>query len=278
MSDNTSPAPSGGTRLLVHGTLTGYHRYGCRCPECTRRAVTHDAKRRRLTAYGQWKPRTDAEQVRVHLRALALVPLTRQQIALRSGLNPNRIKQILNNGARSIRTIDATAVLNVPIPNTPTPSLLTVDATATRRRLQALITCGYTMPVISRTIGIADARYLWRVVHRRQAGVTAATALAASNAYNLLWDQPPALHGVTPAQAARAKALAARHRWAPPMAWDDDTIHDLNAAPDWTARCGTPGGYYDHTQIGTPTCQRCRDAVAAAAAERKTRRRNRTAA
>jgi hypothetical protein len=61
------------------------------------------------------------------------------------------------------------------------------------------------------------------------------------------------------------------------MAWDDDAIDDPATQPDWTARCGTPGGYYDHTQIGTPTCRRCRRAVRDAARERKLRRRNRAA-
>lgn len=278
MTDTTSPTPGGTpTPLLVHGTLTAYHRYGCRCGLCRDRAVTHDATRRRLKAYGQWKPRTDAERVRIHLRALQLVPLTRQEIALRSGLNPNRIKQILHDGWRTVRTADAEAVLNIPVPTKPVPSGARTDATATRRRIQALMAVGYPMPAIIRTTGTAERR-LRDVIHDRQGTVEATTAIAVETAYDLLWDKDPLDQGVWLRDAARARATAARHRWAPPAAWDDDTIADPKALPDWTGRCGTPGGYYDHTQIGTPTCQPCRDAVAQAALLRKTRRRARNAA
>jgi hypothetical protein len=277
MHNTTTSTNTGGTPLLVHGTLTAYSR-GCRCTPCTARATQYSATRSRLKAYGRWTPHTDATPVLAHLRALQDVPMPRREIALRAGLNPQRIKKIITGGARSIRTADATAILNIPIPTTAPPSNLAINATATRRRLQALIATGYTMPAITRAIGIRDVRYLWGIVHGRQTVVTTATATNVSRAYDELWDQPPASRGVSPARAARAIALAAKHRWAPPMAWDDDTIDDPAALPDWTGRCGTSGGYYDHGQIGTPTCQPCRDAVAVASAERKAKRRANNAA
>lgn len=275
---NTTPAPSGGTPLLAHGTLTAYHRHGCRCDPCTRRAVTHDATRRRLKAYGRWQPAHAAEPIRAHLQALQQVPLTNRAIALRAGLNEQRIRQILATRYQTVRSSDALKILAVTVPDTPPPSHLPVDATATRRRLQALTAVGYSLPAVLRAMGRTGERNLRDVIHGRQDVVAVATAVAVETAYNQLWDQEPTTHGVLPRHVNRARALAARHRWALPMAWDDDSIGDPATMPNWTGRCGTPGGYYDHGQLGTPTCQPCRDAVAAAAAERKARRRARQSA
>lgn len=276
----TQPA-TGGTTLpdtIVHGTLTAYTNHQCRCAKCTARATAWSAKRRRQLAYGRWQPNIDASLVRAHIQTLRDASMTRKAIALRSGLTEARLKQIISDGYTTIRTADAQQILAVTPPTAPAPSLLTTDATATRRRLQALSTLGWPLPHIARTAGLTGIRNLYDVIHGRQHAVTTHTAHAINEAYDQLWDQDPAAHGVPLRLATRLKGLAARRLWAPPMAWDDDTIGDPAATPDWTARCGTPGGYYDHTQIGTPTCQRCRDAVAQAAAERKLRRRNRAVA
>ena len=53
-------------------------------------------------------------------------------------------------------------------------------------------------------------------------------------------------------------------------AWDDDTIDDPAAFPDWTGKCGTPDGYDAHYKMKIlPSCQPCRDARAAYRKEQK---------
>lgn len=76
-------------------------------------------------------------------------------------------------------------------------------------------------------------------------------------------------HGYARAKLDRCGCYTCR--WAPVGAWDEDTLDDPDAAPDWTGRCGTPGGAEAHRRRGTPTCQACRDVRTAAQRARRER-------
>jgi hypothetical protein len=277
MTNHTTPI-TGGTPLPghPHGRLSTYTWHGCRCPDCTRTATTWSAAKRRQQAYGRWQPLSDASRARAHLLALQGAGLTRQQITDKTGVHAAVLRNLAAGTTRRIRPANAAALLALPAPAQSIASRIRVDGTATRRRLQALAVAGWPLPQIARRANV-DGHNLHRVVHGRRTKVAAHTAAAIHAVYGQLWDQDPADHGVPERHVSTVQRLAARNLWAPPLAWDDDTINDPAAEPDWTGRCGTPGGYYDHTQIGTPTCRRCRTAVAQAAAERKARRRARAA-
>jgi len=91
-----------------------------------------------------------------------------------------------------------------------------VPATGTVRRLQALAALGWDPTVLAACAGLA-----WAVVRRVQV-VAAGSALLVARAYDRLSMTPaPAGPG-----AARVAASAARHRWAPPLAWDDEDLDD----------------------------------------------------
>jgi hypothetical protein len=81
--------------------------------------------------------------------------------------------------------------------------------------------------------------------------------------YDELWRADPREHGVDNQAYSRTRNHAAAHGWAPVGAWDDDTIDDPAAFPDWTGRCGTPEGYSDHYRLDIPYCLPCREARAA---------------
>lgn len=98
---------------------------------------------------------------------------------------------------------------------------LTVDATGTRRRLRALACNGWTNDLLAARLGVSgSAVRAWTYNERvRRSTVARVAAL-----YDQLWDQPGA--------SSRTAARAARAGWAPPLAWDDDTIDDPASRPD----------------------------------------------
>jgi hypothetical protein len=104
-----------------------------------------------------------------------------------------------------------------------------VDATGTRRRVQALAWCGWSLARLSARLG-GDESLARKILRRRQ--VTAATARAVRELYDELWDQAPPEDDPWDARAAvRARNYARTRGFAPPQAWDDDEIDDPAASP-----------------------------------------------
>lgn len=80
--------------------------------------------------------------------------------------------------------------------------------------------------------GTSGRANLGPVLHGTR-GVTVATRDAVRALYDELWDAiPPAAAWRERQATSRARGLAARYGWAPPMAWDDETIDDPAAVPD----------------------------------------------
>jgi len=210
----------------------GYARYrldGCRCYVCGwARARYDDARNRRITA-GTWQPFTDAQPVREHLAALAATGMGQRRIAQLAGISHGALTGLLrgrrgNPPSARVRRETADAVLAV----TPGPAGLApnavIDGTGTARRVQALCCIGWTLTEQARHVGWLVSNY---------AGLTAGHPVTARNARLVagLYDQL----SMTPAPAghpsARARRFAAGKGWAPPLAWDDDTIDDPKARP-----------------------------------------------
>jgi hypothetical protein len=91
-------------------------------------------------------------------------------------------------------------------------------ALGTQRRIQALIALGWSGERIAASAGI-DQKHLWHVMKR--ARVARKTANSISSAYDCLAMQiPPTTTRGERIAYSKAKALAARRGWAPPLAWD----------------------------------------------------------
>ncbi|MGW6912506.1 hypothetical protein ACWGB8_01590 [Kitasatospora sp. NPDC054939] len=237
------------------------------------------AQRQRAIAYGRWQRKVAAQPVRNHIVALHAAGMTHAQIAAQAGLPEWRIKQVRYRTLATISADTATAIRGIRIHRAlADPGTAPVPAIGSTRRLQALTAAGWPLRTINARQRICDTGYLRAILHGRVPRVSARLSARIAVAYDQLWDQNPADHGARGYDIHTAHRMAADHRWAPPMAWDDDEIDDPDAVADWTGRCGSTGGYYDHTVLGTPTCQPCRDAVAVAAADRKLRRRQRATA
>lgn len=103
------------------------------------------------------------------------------------------------------------------------------DTAGTRRRLQALMRCGWSLSLLAARLG-QSRQSLRAKMHRRR--VTAATACAVRGLYDDLWDKPPPEGTRFERRAATmAREYAQERGWALPMAWDDDQIDDPAASP-----------------------------------------------
>jgi hypothetical protein len=211
--------------------------YKSRCGHDTCRAAwnAYSRDRTRQKAYGLidegW---ADAEPVRQHVRALGAAGMGEVQVAAASGVTEGALRTLLRGDkqkgtapTKRMRSWRAEALLAVQ----PEVSLFAdgarVDATGTRRRLQALAAIGWPTgqlgPILNR-----DTRVIART--RSAEFVTARTAREVKAAYDRLWDQTPPMETWGDRNAAaRARNLAARNGWAKPMDWDD--IDDPNAKP-----------------------------------------------
>lgn len=97
---------------------------------------------------------------------------------------------------------------------------LLVDATGTHRRLQALAVIGWGTRQLAEQVGVTPtAVKQWM----RRDRVQPQTAARVAELYDRLWP--------TPGPSAKAAAWARRQRWAPPLAWDDDSIDNPDARP-----------------------------------------------
>jgi hypothetical protein len=132
--------------------------------------------------------------------------------------------------------------------------LVQTDATGTVRRLQALVAAGWPVLYIAAELGMFPTA----VSHlMRRRFITLRTARRVAAVYDQLWSVDPATHGATPKGILRARNLASAMGWAPAAAWDDDTIDDPAAHPDWTGHCGTARGVTAHEEHGIPLCPAC---------------------
>jgi len=211
-----------------HGQRAAYVKDRCRCTACT--AANTDASRTstRRQALGHPGPLVDAGAVRAHLAQLRRACIGYEQIARLSGTSATHIREIAGAVARSgnrppirrIRRDLARRLLTIePIP-AHRAAHCQVDATSTRRRLQALVAIGWSPDTLADRLGRTPADL--RRTLACPTTVTERTARHIRDIYDQLWDtQPPR---ATPAQrqaAELARAHAASHGWPPSLAWDD---------------------------------------------------------
>lgn len=207
-----------------HGTLTGYTRDGCHCQAC-RDANTRWAKNRRLRqAEGTWRPFAPVEEALDLVRQLRTAGLSSASIAHASGLPSGLVTRLVWDSAlrpKRVRTATITALHRaLRTPNIPDGAL--VDATGTRRRIEALAVQGWSIAWVAQRLGCTTTHI---AAMRRRARVTKRNA----DRISALYDEVSMRVGPSRAQHRRR---AVRLGWAPPLAWDDDTIDDPAAAPN----------------------------------------------
>ncbi|MFJ2630906.1 hypothetical protein ACIO6U_02940 [Streptomyces sp. NPDC087422] len=186
---------------------------------------------RRQKGYGRWQPFTDAEPVRNHVRTvmattgigwrryadLAGVPRTTVTYLL-YGRQGQLAARVSPDNARKLLTVNASRASGVTIP-----------ATGTHRRIQALTVEGWPQVHLAPFIRTHRAYVSCILTLDR---VTAATAGRVADAYEHLRGKNPLDHGVTAHGVLLATRMAAHNQWLDRGYWDDvDRIDDPDFDP-----------------------------------------------
>ncbi|MDH6224311.1 hypothetical protein [Streptomyces sp. MJP52] len=205
-------------------------------------------------------PFVNSEPVRRHILNLMSAGASARGIADHCGVHYSILTGLLYDRSatrprsKKIRLVNARLILSVRAEDVAT---CYVDPTGTQRRIQALAANGWPQRRLGPHLGLHPA-YVHAVM--RQPSVYGVTAASVAAAYDRLWNQDPRHHGISIGTITKVRAHARHNGWAPPGAWDDDTIDDPNAHPEWTGHCGTDRGYWIHRLQNLPLCERCEQA------------------
>jgi hypothetical protein len=150
------------------------------------------------------------------LRALGWTYGTISEVAKISTFIPHK----LASGATR-RVLRETEEKILALPLVYHPSTRGVDGTGTYRRLEALQWMGWPMSIIGAALGLKT--YTLSTMRGRREPVSYRVALAAK----VLYARCSHLEGPSKQTATKAKARG----YAPPAAWDEDTIDDPAAKP-----------------------------------------------
>jgi hypothetical protein len=220
-----------------HGTYAGYKIHHCRCESCRKASSAYTANRKRQIAYGRWEPYVDAEPVREHLKRLSESGIGWKRAAHLAGLATSTVDKLLYGApergmgpSKRVRRATAEKILAVKADLEHLGGKAVVDATGTRRRLQALVASGWSQSKLGLAMGMSPQNFSAMFKRDR---VHADTAREIRALYDRLWNTaPPEEEWRDKIAANRSRNYAAARGWARPMAWDDDTIDDPNATPE----------------------------------------------
>lgn len=199
-------------------------------------AASYKARRYRLIAYGRWQPYVDITRTRDHIARLERAGVGRQRIAELAGITTKAVYLIMNGGYRKVRPATEARILAIEPRLENAAPHARILGIGSQRRLQALIANGWSRNALAARLGMNPSNFsrLMQSVH-----VTVESALKIRRLYDDLWDQsPPADTASQRCSIARAKNDAAARGWAPPLAWDDETIDDPDARPRGVRREG----------------------------------------
>lgn len=223
-----SPKPCRHKAGHVHGTRACYVFDKCRCLPCAKAQREYENRRLRERAYGRARL-VDAEAARDHVRQLMAQGMGRRRIAEVAGVKTSTITRLLY-GIRAVppserikpQTEQALLAVQLDL-----AAGAVVDGLGTIRRLQALVAAGWTQTEIARRLGVTNAN-LGALIHTRTQ-VLRATADKVTALYEEISECAPPVD-----VAPHATRVADRRGWAPPICWDEDTIDDPLAEPNWT--------------------------------------------
>lgn len=210
----------------------GYTRYkhdGCRCYTCAWAVAQYRDHVEKEQRKGTWQPYVDAEPARAHVRQLMAAGIGRRRVAALADVTESCITKLVygqrgNPPTRRIRPHVAQRILAIPAADVSKAPGMTVDATGTRRRIQALAAFGWSITQQAAEVGWTVSN-LHALLSREL--VQRTTAQTVEDLYDK-WSmtEPPSGYART-----RVLAVARKHGWFPPLAWDDDSIDDPAAFP-----------------------------------------------
>lgn len=168
-----------------------------------------------------------AEPTSEQLRSLLDQGASHRAIARALGASQAGIANITTGRQRFVESWTATHVAALTLPDVIPYETTGFPATGTLRRIQALLAIGWTHTHLTRFTGVDTAG----VLHESPRRVSARTHHAVTAAYEE--------HALTLGPSAVNRSRSCRNGWAPPLAWDEDTIDDPSASA-WV-EAPTPG-------------------------------------
>ena len=208
----------------------------CRCDACREANRVYAEHLAHARVLEQWHPEStrfvDAEPVRAHIRALQHAGCGWKRAARLAGVSPSTMSRLLYGKRQRTRRVLADKILGVKDPALAGHAL--VDATGTRRRLQALVAQGWSQTELARRLGFSRHN-MPPLIHGHQPMVTVDRATAVHALWRELWTRNP-----PPGDADRNRRRAARLGWVSTLAWDN--IDD----PKETPVGRTPHGMVQH--------------------------------
>lgn len=192
---------------------------GCRQKACIEASTRYTKRLRVEHQRGQYRM-TSATQARHHIERLMAGGWTQRQIARSSGVEAASIHQIFIGAQEKTAKWRAAAILAVQITPPPTDPHH-VDATGSRRRLQALRVIGHRRYDIAALLGITDDR-IKHITNGRTRRVTRYEATAIARLYRRL--------SVIPGPSQQTATIARNKGWHGPLAWE--AIDDPACKPE----------------------------------------------
>lgn len=205
-------------------------KYQARCPGCRKRQRWYHHHRRTKVQAGTWRPGSyliGTGVLRKHVLRLTASGMTYDDIARHTrlidregrGVSSETIGRVVN---RPRRVHLRTAALLIRVKPDPRPRL--VPGCGARRRVEALMWNGWTRRQIFReALGWMDG-----TPHDFGEHVLLRTHEEIVKYYEQRWH--------IPGPSKRTRTIARRAGYAPPGAWDDETIDDPKARPKGVSR------------------------------------------
>jgi len=212
-----------------HG-MASCGRYGCERTEC-RDAYYRSQKLSRVDQERGQSARVPTDEARAHGKMLVEAGMFVTDIARLAGVSRSIVGQVISGRVSRIHRDTAAAILGVPVPRKEFVGCDgIVSALAAQRRIRALSARGFSLTAMAREMG-ASVFTVDSLRNGKRTRIRASMDQQIHAAYNRLWNADPLDFGVTPGGVTQARNWAAEQEWAPPAAWDDDTIGDPKAKP-----------------------------------------------
>lgn len=192
---------------------------GCRQKSCIEVSTRYTKQLRLEHERGQYRM-TNAAQTRHHIERLMAGGWTQNQIAEASGVEAASIHQIYVGNQEKTANWRAAAILAVKI-TTPPANPHRVDATGSRRRLQALRVIGHRRYDLAARLNTTADR-IKHITSGHTRWVTPAEATTIARLYRHL--------STIPGPSQQTATLARNKGWHGPLDWDD--IDDPAAKPE----------------------------------------------
>lgn len=211
-----------------HGDYVTYVLDRCRCLPCAFAYSEYDQWRRDRKAVN--RPNlVPFDRACEHIERLRDSGWPMEVIAKRTGLSAWTIKRLSLRQGALIQPATERRILAFAGESEDRAFL--VDATGARRRIEALMAIGWSLLELSQRAGFSD--HTLNLILKPGSRCRIPTRETIKILYDEIWDQPPSDNlPYSLMVKSRMLNVARRRGYAPPLAWDDETIDDPNAYPN----------------------------------------------